>query len=228
VTPASATPGYIAGAIYAGHWHVILGPYTSVPAGIDWQLNITLSSDPVDGYFAPNFSTSRIGPDPAPSPQWYRGDLHLHTYFSDGDHSPQELVQYAQERNLSFFFSTDHNTQASDLIWGSVDPANLLIGRGIEVTTRSGHWGALGLEHWQWIDFRPKANTEGVEIAFANVRNAGGFVSINHPYITCVGLFVFITSLLCLGHSPYHAAGMQLDPQQFRQHGWHRGLEWIF
>ncbi|KAF8067850.1 PHP domain protein [Lyophyllum atratum] len=186
ITEASATPGYIAGAVYPGTWNVVLGPYTSVPSGIDYELTVTLSTDPVPGgYFAPNFSPSRVGPDPAPAEKWYRGDFHVHTYFSDGDHAPSFIVDMAKNQSLDFFYSTDHNTQASNLIWGEAHPADMFVGRGIEVTTRSGHWGALGLDRWQWIDFRPQANTPGVDLAFANVREAGGFVSINHPYISC-------------------------------------------
>jgi len=37
-------------------------------------------------------------------------DLHLHTYFSDGTYSPEELVQKATHQNLSALALTDHDT----------------------------------------------------------------------------------------------------------------------
>lgn len=37
-------------------------------------------------------------------------DLHLHTYFSDGKYSPEELVDLALERNLRGIAITDHDT----------------------------------------------------------------------------------------------------------------------
>ncbi|GAB5590524.1 hypothetical protein Unana1_05424 [Umbelopsis nana] len=197
ISPVSATPGYIPGPIEPGQWNVALGPYTSNPGGIDYELQVVLSSDPYETDFTPNFAPSSVGADPAMTDNsddedlnidkgsWYRGDLHLHTYYSDGQYAPQEIVDYAQRRDLNFIFSTDHNTQSSNLMWGSLAPPSLLIGRGIEATTRNGHWGALGLERWQWVDWRYTNDTVGLNAAKQQVRDAGGFVSINHPYAAC-------------------------------------------
>ncbi len=41
---------------------------------------------------------------------WYRGDFHAHTKFSDGVHSPDELVEVARAEGLDFITVTDHNT----------------------------------------------------------------------------------------------------------------------
>jgi predicted metal-dependent phosphoesterase TrpH len=40
-------------------------------------------------------------------------DLHIHTYFSDGTQSPQEVVNIAKERDLSLISVCDHNTIAA-------------------------------------------------------------------------------------------------------------------
>ena len=37
-------------------------------------------------------------------------DLHLHTHFSDGTYSPEELVAHAREKGLSAIALTDHDT----------------------------------------------------------------------------------------------------------------------
>src|SRR2546422_5215754 len=37
-------------------------------------------------------------------------DLHLHTNFSDGTYSPEELVSHAQRHGLSALALTDHDT----------------------------------------------------------------------------------------------------------------------
>src|SRR5437660_617637 len=39
-------------------------------------------------------------------------DLHAHTTASDGDHSPTQLVQHAQEVGLTALAVTDHDTTA--------------------------------------------------------------------------------------------------------------------
>jgi hypothetical protein len=37
-------------------------------------------------------------------------DLHLHTYFSDGTYSPDELVEQAKRQDLAVLALTDHDT----------------------------------------------------------------------------------------------------------------------
>src|SRR2546426_8512945 len=37
-------------------------------------------------------------------------DLHLHTYFSDGTYSPEEVVALAQQHGLKAIALTDHDT----------------------------------------------------------------------------------------------------------------------
>ncbi|KAK2852163.1 hypothetical protein FQN49_005310 [Arthroderma sp. PD_2] len=206
ISPEYASPGYLAGAIQPGTWSVALGPYKSVPEGIDYELNVKLGFEPVKSYFQPAFAPSRIDSglymnqtsnnyDRPESNlgqydlKWYRGDFHVHTIYSDGKQTPQKVVELAQEADLAFFFSTDHNTQSSDLIWGAVAPPSMLVGRGIEVTTRGGHWNALGLNWNEWVEFRYKAdNTLGIAQAVAHVQSQGGLAVINHPftYLDCL------------------------------------------
>ena len=76
ISASSATPGYLPGRIGAGTWHVILGPYTAAPQGLEWTVEVTLTSGPAGAAFIPR---------PAPrhargrGQAWYRGDLHVHT-----------------------------------------------------------------------------------------------------------------------------------------------------
>lgn len=42
-----------------------------------------------------------------------RVDFHMHTTFSDGSYTPDELLQYAKEKNLSCVAVTDHDTVTS-------------------------------------------------------------------------------------------------------------------
>ena len=57
----------------------------------------------------------------------------------------------------------------------------------MEVTTRYGHWQALGLERYEQVDWRytNATNDTGYADSANSVRAAGGIVSINHPYFTC-------------------------------------------
>jgi len=42
-------------------------------------------------------------------------DLHMHSYYSDGRHSPEEIVNHAHKIGLEAIAITDHdNAQGSD------------------------------------------------------------------------------------------------------------------
>jgi hypothetical protein len=188
-----ATPGYNPGALLPGTWNVVLGPYATNRSGIDWTLDISLSfGSPADTPFwtpslAPMYTESF--PTKAPS-QWLRGDFHMHTIYSDGRYLPSEQIAHAQAFDLDFIFFSEHNTDSnSNNIgrWIPSNASNLLIGRAIEVTTRHGHWQAIGLERFQQVDWRytNASNDTGFADAATQVRKSGGLVSVNHPFETC-------------------------------------------
>ncbi|MGO9928879.1 MAG: CehA/McbA family metallohydrolase [Mycobacterium sp.] len=173
-----ATPGYLAGPIEPGLWAVALGPVVLSPWGMAWQARVILDrGQPVTE------SGPLIAYPPAPisRPGWYRGDLHLHTVHSDGQRHPDELVTAARASGLDFIVSTDHNTNSANRVWPSCHTEKLVVIPGEEVTTRHGHWLAVGLPPHAWVDWR-YAPRDGVFPLFAaEVREAGGLVVAAHP-----------------------------------------------
>ncbi|OAG40039.1 hypothetical protein AYO21_05720 [Fonsecaea monophora] len=150
------------------------------------------------GGFRNNFTISAIDATPgylpsprSPSPwKWLRGDFHMHTIYSDGRYLPNEQIAHALLYNLDFVFFSEHNTDSGNNNIGRWIPANasnLLIGRAIEVTTRHGHWQAIGLERSQQVEWRytNSSNDTGFIDAATQVRNSGGLVSVNHPFQNC-------------------------------------------
>jgi hypothetical protein len=187
ISASDATPGYIAGPITPGTWHVILGPYTVAPQGMNYQVQITLTFGPQGEPFQP-----KPAPTSAPAKQrgrsWYRGDSHLHTVYSDGRRTPEELVAAARTAGLDFMTSTDHNTSSASLMWGNHATDDLLIVNGEEVTTRSGHWIASGLPAGKWIDWRYRAGDPKDFRRFVReVHSVGGLVTAAHPFAACFG-----------------------------------------
>ena len=82
---------------------------------------------------------------------WYRGDFHAHTSFSDGVHSPDELVEVARAEGLDFIAVTDHNTISAFAEFGKQEQA--LVIPGMEVTLRDGHFNVFGVEGWsEWME----------------------------------------------------------------------------
>jgi hypothetical protein len=179
-----ATPGYLPGPVRAGTWHVVLGPYEVGPDGLDWTVTVTLDDGPDGPAFAPrpaaHHATGR-------GPAWYRGDTHLHTVHSDGSRTPAEVVAAARAAGLDFVVSTDHNTSSTAGVWGRYADPHLLVIDGEEVTTRDGHYTALGLPAGTWIDWRYRA-ADGVMVRHVDeIHRAGGLAVAAHPYAPCAG-----------------------------------------
>lgn len=187
ISAGAATPGYLPGPITPGTWHVILGPYTISPQGLNYRVDITLRFGPADPPFVPNPAPA-TAPAKARGKSWYRGDCHLHTVYSDGHRTPDELVAAARAAKLDFMVSTEHNTPSAHLQWGQHATPDLLIVNGEEVTTRSGHWPALGLPAGHWIDWRYRADDPKEFRRFVDdVHKVGGIVVAAHPFAACFG-----------------------------------------
>ncbi|MER6813057.1 CehA/McbA family metallohydrolase [Spirillospora sp. NPDC000708] len=179
ISAAEATPGYLPGPIGAGTWNVVLGPYQVAPQGMDYQVKITLTYGRDGAPFAPKYPPARAK---GRGRAWYRGDGHLHTVHSDGRRLPSEVAAGARAAGLDFMVSTDHNTSSSHGAWGEFAGDDLLIITGEEVTTRNGHWLALGLPAGEWIDWRYRARDDGFARFARQVRRSGGAVVPAHPY----------------------------------------------
>jgi hypothetical protein len=176
-----------------GTWNVVLGPYNVLPGGVDWNLTITFSYDAPESWYEPAYADihrplsseqlSRVEDD---GEIWLRGDFHIHSIYSDGEYTPQQQVDHALQRDLDFIFFSEHNTYSGNAHAGHLNSDNLLIGRAIEVTTRHGHWQAIGTEREQIIEWRyDPGDKPGYPAAAHQVRRSGGVVSINHPFADC-------------------------------------------
>lgn len=179
ISAEQATPGYLAGPVRAGTWHVVLGPYTVAPQGLAYEVTVTLRS----GFPGQT-------PEPVYPPErakgrgraWYRGDCHLHTVHSDGKRTPADVAAAARAAGLDFLTSTDHNTTSAHPAWDGLWGDDLLVLLGEEATTRNGHYLALGTDPDTFIDWRYRAR-DGEFAHFARrIRRAGGLVVPAHPH----------------------------------------------
>ena len=172
--PSAGTPP---SRIEPGAWTVFLSIHRIVEATVAFQIDVTFeaSADPVALPPAPRpFMPADRGPG------WYRGDLHAHTWHSDGRWGSEELIAYMRGRGLDFSTLTDHNTvtglpehlhRASD---------DFLTLGGSEMSTYRGHMLAVGvLERVEWR--RPDGATIPVPEVAAAIHARGGLAVICHP-----------------------------------------------
>jgi hypothetical protein len=179
ISAAEATPGYLPGPVGKGTWNIALGPYQVAAQGMDYTVSVTLDYGPDGAAYRPQYPPQRVAGRGA---GWYRGDAHLHTVYSDGKRTPEEVAAGARAARLDFMISTDHNTPASHGAWGPLAGNDLLILTGEEVTTRNGHYLALGIEAGEWIDWRYRARDKGFAQEAQRIHASGGIVVPAHPY----------------------------------------------
>ncbi|MFF9277768.1 CehA/McbA family metallohydrolase [Streptomyces griseosporeus] len=179
-----ATPGYVPGPVREGTWHIALGPYTVAPQGLAYEITVTLA-----------FGDPGETPEPVYPPErargrgraWYRGDCHLHSWYSDGRRTPAEIGALARAAGLDFINSSEHNTHSAHPHWADVAGDDLLVMLGEEVTTRNGHVVALGTDPGTFVDWRYRARDNRFGRFARRIRQAGGLVVPAHPHATCVG-----------------------------------------
>lgn len=179
-----ATPGYLPGPVRAGTWHIALGPYTVSPQGLSYELTITLT------YGEPGAAPRPVYPPERAKGRgraWYRGDCHLHSWYSDGRRTPAEIAALARAAGLDFINTSEHNTHSSHPHWASEAGDDLLIMLGEEVTTRNGHVVALGTEPGTFVDWRYRARDNRFGRFAREIRRSGGLVVPAHPHATCIG-----------------------------------------
>ena len=113
---------------------------------------------------------------------WYRGDCHVHSVYSDGKLTPEQLAAGARAAGLDFIATTEHNASGAQGAWGAHADGDLLVILGEEVTTRSGHWLALGIRPGQVIDWQYTVRDQVVARHVGQVHQAGGLCVAAHPH----------------------------------------------
>ncbi|MEM8671458.1 MAG: hypothetical protein AAGG48_28320 [Planctomycetota bacterium] len=52
-----------------------------------------------------------------PEPRWWKGNLHTHSLWSDGDEFPEMIADWYRARDYNFLALTDHNVLADGMRW---------------------------------------------------------------------------------------------------------------
>jgi hypothetical protein len=185
-----ATPGYLPGPVTAGLWQVVIGLHLVPTSGLPFTVtaeSLSAGSPALAGQLAPWLAAPDAPPVPSSRPArrplpaepgltWLAGDLHAHTFHSDGVMSVAELAAHAVERGLDFVAVTDHNTVSHHGLLGAASARyGVTLLPGQEVTTELGHAGVLG--DTGWIDFREPASSW-----LSAAESRGGLMSVNHPF----------------------------------------------
>ena len=65
--------------------------------------------------FVPSFADEAISNDP--SPRWWKGNLHTHSLWSDGDDFPEMIAEWYRTHDYNFLALSDHNILSQGQRW---------------------------------------------------------------------------------------------------------------
>ncbi|MDD4076810.1 MAG: CehA/McbA family metallohydrolase [Bacilli bacterium] len=138
---------------------------------------------------------------------WIGGDLHQHSFYSDGTNSVEHILLSNISVGLYYGFLSDHNSAVglSEWIQGNNLVANIdgddnkrmfSAYEAVEVTTEFGHYQSLGIgltfdqyevvlresERVKPKDIKDAIIKEKITYIAEEIKRAGGVAQINHPY----------------------------------------------
>ena len=130
-------------------------------------------------YENPDGAAAATAPDPGGGvTRELRGVYHIHTTFSDGHATVDEVAARAARERLDFVVLTDHGNPNAASLRAAGPRKGVLVLAGSELNVNRGHLVALG--------FRPPPGDgkfpSKAEDAVDAVRALGGFTVIAHPY----------------------------------------------
>jgi hypothetical protein len=185
ITADGATPGYLPGPVQPGTWHVALGLYQLASEGCDYRVVVALEeagSGKQEAGSEEQETRRDLSPSGGIGPRWFRGDLHAHTWHSDGSAPLADLVAAARAQGLDFVAVTEHNTLSHLPLLPAHTTPDLLLIPGVEISTYHGHanvwpidWPAEG-----FVEFRCWNDEQMAQVREA-VRARGALFSVNHP-----------------------------------------------
>src|SRR5262245_20009934 len=58
-------------------------------------------------------------------PRWFKGNLHTHSYWTDGDEFPESIMDWYKSHGYDFVGLSDHNTIAGGEKWKKITRSTL-------------------------------------------------------------------------------------------------------
>lgn len=128
--------------------------------------------------------------------RWYKGNLHTHTLWSDGDDFPDMVADWYRHHDYHFLALSDHNILSQGMKWM---PAKSIEDRGgSEVLPK--YLARFGAD---WVETRGSAEAGDLEVRLkpldevrALVEEAGEFLMIPSEEITDKGSHINATNIL--------------------------------
>ena len=116
-----------------------------------------------------------------PRSGWYQGDFHMHSAYSDGRVSLEEIVDAAREKKLDFIAMSDHSTVTTKF-----PETDILVIPSTEITwDDNGHYNIHGIKELpDYASFveNSTSKSDALDHMFSHYHKQGCMLSLNHPF----------------------------------------------
>lgn len=117
-----------------------------------------------------------------PEPRWWKGNLHTHTFWSDGNDFPEMVTEWYANHGYNFLALSDHNTLSQGQRWMGIDTIN-------ERSRESAFPAYIERFGTSWVETRGQGDTLEVRLKpfdeyRALVEERGRFIMIQGEEIT--------------------------------------------
>lgn len=116
--------------------------------------------------------------NPVAGQAWYKGNLHTHSYWSDGDEFPEMIMAWYKKNGYQFVGLSDHNTFQAGEKWKKIQRSRLYedgLKRYLE-------------EYGQWVNYRVDSGRYSVRLRtldqYRSLFEDAGFLIIKSEEIT--------------------------------------------
>lgn len=115
-----------------------------------------------------------------PALQWWKGNLHTHSLWSDGDDFPEMIADWYEQRGYNFLALSDHNVLSQGMRWMKVDK---IVDRGGEqilekYLTRFGK---------NWVETKGKKGSSNYEVRLKPLDEFRYLVETHSKFILIPG-----------------------------------------
>lgn len=112
---------------------------------------------------------------------WYRGDFHMHSAYSDGRISFEDIVTAASRKHLDFICMSDHSTLTTKF-----PMCDMQVLSSTEITWDDyGHYNIHGIKtlpDYAYFVGETSSKDEALDTMFRHYHKEGCLLSINHPF----------------------------------------------
>lgn len=179
---ASSSNNTLAGKILPGNWTItFVRPALHVGAVV---LDVIPGDTPTGVTTPDNFSvlSQRSNRVLQHGEKWYRGDLHCHSYYSDGRVSLSDICDSAEDNGFDYLAVTDHS-----VITTRLPHRPFLVLPATELTLDNEvHYNAFGfnklIDYGHYFSWQNVSKNTILTQLFHDLSGEGVLISINHPF----------------------------------------------